>query len=210
MLSIGCATNIPMSSITEIPQTNKIIPKSMEKEARIALSHYPELKDIEIEFKFKDHIKQSFMQAQPQLKNLFKGKEDRGYYIFISKKFKLEGQELSVDDLPPDVLIGWIGHELGHIMDYSDKSAFGLIIFGFKYLTSKNYIKEAERVADTYAVNHGMAEYILKTKDFILNHSQLSEAYKNRIRRLYLSPEEIAVLVNKMEEDLEEVEKDNS
>ena len=191
-----------------IHQENKIIPAQIEKEAKKALSYYPELKDIEIEFRYKDEIKKSFMQAQPKFSNLFKGKNSRSYYVFMSRKLSLEGDEFSMDEVPPDVIIGWLGHELGHIMDYREKSAVGLMIFGMRYVTSSRYIKEAERAADTYAVNHGMGEYILKTKNFILNNSDLSEAYKKRIARLYLSPEEIVVLVNKLEEDLEESDKE--
>lgn len=40
-----------------------------------------------------------------------------------------------------------------------------------------------------------MESYILKTKDFILNNADVSEVYKKRIKRYYLSPEEIMVLV---------------
>ena len=119
---------------------------------------------------------------------------------------ELEGDDFTIKDIPPDVLIGWLGHELGHIVDYRNRSAFGLIIFGMRYVTSENYIMEAERVADTYAVEHGMGDYILKTKNFILNHTALSESYKNRIRRLYLSPEEIVVLVNNLEKVEEKIE----
>ena len=193
---------------------NKTIPQEVYDEAKTALSYYPELEGVEIEFKFKDKIKKSFMQAQPEFSNLFKGKNDRSYYVFISRKVHIEEEDFSIEDIPSDVIIGWLGHELGHIMDYRKKSAFGLIIFGMRYVTSKNYIREAERVADTYAVNKGMGEYILKTKNFILNHSQLSEEYKNRIQRLYLSPEEIVVLVNKYEdeiaEEIREIEEEES
>ncbi len=191
-------------------QQNKIIPESILNEAKTALSYYPELKDVHIEFKFKEDIKKSFMQAQPEFSNLFKGKDDRSYNVFISSRFLIEEEEFAMADVPSEVLIGWLGHELGHIMDYRDKSAMGLIIFGFRYITSSNYIKEAERAADTFAVNAGMSEYILATKDFILNHSHLSDSYKERIARLYLSPEEIIVLVNKLEEDLEKAEQEGS
>lgn len=191
-------------------QKNKIIPKSIFKEATKALSYYPELKDVRIEFKYKEDIKKSFMQAQPEISNLFKGKNDRSYNIFISSRFLIEEEEFTMADIPSEVLIGWLGHELGHIMDYRNKSALGLMIFGMRYITSSNYIKEAERAADTYAVNAGMGDYILATKDFILNHSHLSYSYKQRIARLYLSPEEIIVLVNKLEEDLEKAEQEGS
>jgi hypothetical protein len=206
----SCAAKKDMEEQKIVYKNNKIIPQSILNEAKIALSYYPELEDIEIEFKFKEDIKKSFMQAQPRISNLFKGKKNRSYYIFMSSNFIIEKERFSMADVPSDVLIGWLGHELGHIMDYREKSAMGLVIFGLRYITSANYIKEAERAADTYAVNSGMGDYILATKDFILNHSHLSDSYKARISRLYMSPEEILVLVNKLEEDLEEAEREGS
>jgi hypothetical protein len=179
--------------------TNKIVPPSIEEEVRIALSHYPELIDTPIEFKFKKNIKRSFMQAQPKFSGIFKKRKNRSYYIMISEKLHIEDEEFGVEELPQDVLIGWIGHELGHIMDYRDRKGFNLLAFGVRYVLSNNYIREAERAADTHAVNHGMGEYILATKDFILSHAHLSEVYKARIKRLYLSPEEIVELVEELE-----------
>lgn len=61
---------------------------------------------------------------------------------------------------------------------------------------SHKSIKEAERTADTFAVAHGMAKYILATKDFILNNASIAQHYKARIIKYYLSPEEIMELVN--------------
>lgn len=208
--SWSCAAQKDMAEKKIVYQNNKIIPESILNEAKIALSYYPELENIEIEFKYKEDIKKSFMQAQPRISNLFKGKSNRSYYVYMSSKFLIEKEEFSMADVPSDVLIGWLGHELGHIMDYREKSAMGLVIFGFRYLTSSHYIKEAERAADTYAVNSGMGDYILATKDFILNHSHLSDTYKERIARLYLSPEEILVLVNEREERLEEAEEEET
>lgn len=179
--------------------TNKIIPPSIEDEVRIALSHYPELLDTPIEFRFKKNIKKSFMQAQPKFSGLFRKRKNRSYYVMISDSFNLEDQEFRLNEIPSDVLIGWIGHELGHIMDYRGRKGFNMIVFGVRYVLSSRYIREAERAADTYAVNHGMGEYILATKDFILSHTHLSEVYKARIKRLYLSPEEIVELVEELE-----------
>lgn len=178
--------------------TNKIIPDSILKEVRIALSFYPELKDTPIEFRFKKKIQKSFMQAQPQFSGLVKKRGNRSYFVFISESFHIENEEFEISEIPSDVLIGWIGHELGHIMDYQQRTGFNMIAFGIRYLTSKRFIQEAERSADTFAVNHGMGDYILATKDFILNHSHLSEVYKDRIKRLYLSPEEILDLVEEL------------
>ncbi|MCF4101285.1 hypothetical protein L1I30_06385 [Gillisia sp. M10.2A] len=175
---------------------NKSIPSSILKEAKIALSYYPELIHTPIEFKFKKNIKRSFMQAQPAFKDLLKGKKQRSYFIMISESIHIEDQEFNMQEIPSDVLIGWLGHELGHIMDYRERSGWDLIKFGIRYILSSTHIKEAERAADTFAVNHGMGDYILATKDFILSHAHLSTAYKERIKRLYLSPAEILELVD--------------
>lgn len=181
--------------------TNKIIPASIEEEVKIALSHYPTLKDTPIEFRFKDDIKKSFMQAQPKFWHLFKNKKTRSYYVNISRNLEIEDKDFSILEVPKDVLIGWIGHELGHVMDYSNRSGAGLMWFGVRYVTSGRYLKEAERAADTYAVNHGMADYILKTKDFILYQAGLSEDYISRIKKWYLSPGEILELVEELDEE---------
>lgn len=175
---------------------NKIIPQSIKKEALEALSFYPELYDTSIEFKFKDNIKKSTMQAQPRFTSFFKSKEKREYIILISRKIQIEGEKFTMDDIPSDVKVGWIGHELGHIMDYRDRTNVGMIIFGLKYLFSPLHIKEVERAADTYAIAHGMGDYILKTKNFILENANISEIYKQRIRELYISPEEVMELIN--------------
>lgn len=172
-----------------------IIPKSINNEVQIALMHFPELENIPIEIRFKKNIKKSTMQAQPKFGSFFRKKSYRSYVILISETFKISDKQFLTRDIPSDILIGWIGHELGHIMDYQDRSKINLIWFGLKYLLSENHIVEAERAADSFAVKHGMSDYILKTKNFILNHADISESYKNRIKKYYLSPEEIMEIV---------------
>ncbi|MCK0147005.1 hypothetical protein MWU78_15210 [Arenibacter sp. F26102] len=171
------------------------IPKSIESEALKALSFYPELSECNIEIQFKKNIKKSTMQARPTFKSFFKNRSNRNYVILISEAFKISDKEFATKDIPSNILIGWIGHELGHIMDYQNRTKLNLISFGFKYLFSERFIVEAERVADTYAVAQGMEKYILATKNFILNHSDITASYKDRIKKYYLSPEEIMILV---------------
>ncbi|WP_397447264.1 hypothetical protein [Polaribacter sp. R77954] len=182
-----------------------IIPKHIRDRVVFALAHYPELKDVYIEFKLKKNIKKSTMQARPTFDSFFKSKKNRKFLILISEEFKISNKKFSTLDIPDDIFIGWIGHELGHIMDYQDRNRWNLIWFGIKYLFSENHIVEAERAADRFAVNHKMENYILKTKNFILNHAEISKVYKDRMKRYYLSPEEIMFLVeerDKMKEML--------
>lgn len=170
-------------------------PDLLANEAKTALSYFPQLEDVKITFKFKSNIKKSTMQAQPSFLSLLKSRHNRSYFIFISERFKISNQEFKTIHIPSPIIIGWLGHELGHIIDYQSRGKLNLIWFGIKYLILDNHIIEAERAADTYAVQRGMEKYILKTKDFILNNADIEENYKERIKKYYLSPEEIMQLV---------------
>lgn len=180
------------------------IPEAIRTNVETALSHYPQLEDTKLEFRFKKNIKKSTMQARPTFGSFFKSRENRSYVILISESIQISDKEYTTSQIPDDIFIGWIGHELGHVMDYQYRTKMNLIWFGIKYLLSQNHIVEAERAADSFAVAHGMEDYILKTKDFILNNADIDQTYKDRIKRFYLSPEEIMELVNKREAELTE------
>jgi hypothetical protein len=180
--------------------TNKCIPKILQTPILKALSFFPDLRETHIRFVFKQHIKGSVMQAQPLPVSLFKSRENRQYQINISAMLKLVHSTTPIHQLPENILVGWIGHELGHIMDYEQRSKWGLVKFGISYLFSKRQRQLNETVADTYAVNQGLAPYIIETKKFILNHAELPKAYKEKIARLYLSPDDIVEQVRKLEE----------
>jgi hypothetical protein len=172
----------------------------IEQNVLKALSFYPELKPARISFLLKTHIKNSVMQAQPVFSTLLRKRKNRSYRINISSMFKLTRSSMPIEQIPDDVMIGWIGHELGHILDFESKSNTGIISFGYQYLFSPAYVKAAEIVADTMAVDHGLGHYIIATKRFILNHAELPQAYKDKIARLYLSPDVIVEQVRKLEE----------
>jgi hypothetical protein len=188
---------IPSNAAFDSFRENKKIPRVIENEVLTALSFYPELQKTHIHFIFKKNIRKSVMQAQPDIPAMLKGQ--RVYRIHISALFKLTTTAIPIHQIPSDIMTGWIGHELGHVMDYENRSISGMIRFGLGYLFSANYIRKAERVADTYAVNHGLGKYILETKHFILNHAQLAEKYNRKIARLYLSPDDIVEQVRLLE-----------
>lgn len=179
---------------------NKQIPEVIEQHVLKALSFYPELKNTVINFIFKPHIRSSVMQAQPVFTTLLWKRKDRRYRINISSHFKLIRCNMSITEIPGEVIVGWIGHELGHILDYEHRSNAGIVSFGYRYIFSPAYVKEAERVADTYAVDRGLGKYIIATKRFILDHAEIPQAYKSKIARLYLSPDVIVEQVRKLEE----------
>jgi hypothetical protein len=181
-------------------RNNKKIPAEIEKNVLTALSFYPELKNTKINFIFKSNIKTSVMQAQPVFTSLLQRRKNRRYRINISAHFKLINAKMPILSIPDPVMIGWIGHELGHILDYEGKTNPEIVSFGYHYLFHPTFVKHAEMVADSLAVERGMGNYIVATKRFILDHAALPQAYKDKIKRLYLSPDVIVEQVKKLEE----------
>lgn len=182
---------------------NKVIPKLLREEILLSLSFYPELLATSVKFTIIDPaIRSSVMQAQPELKTMFNGKGQRGYVIRISRYFRGDDVSLPIEDIPQNILIGWIGHELGHVMDYLDRNALKMARFGIGYSFSRKYLMQAERRADLFAISHGLGGNIVATKNFILDHAHLPERYKAKIRRLYLSPEETMLLIAEYKEQV--------
>lgn len=182
-----------------LPDKNEMINTNVQSIIDQARSFYPELKDIIIEFRMVTAMKKALMLAQPKVITLFGPKGDREYLVKISNTLQLEDYMIPVSDMPKDVLVGWIGHELGHIMDYQNRSLAGMLRFGLGYWLSSNYIRKAEYVADNYAIKNGLGDKIIKTKNFILDHAHIPDRYKQKITRLYMSPEEVLAKVKEIE-----------
>jgi hypothetical protein len=181
---------------------HKIIPAEIREVVLKALSFYPQLKNVKIDFKFSENIRKSFMQAQPRYRTMYGFRKWRSYLVKISRNFTLNGSQVPAHELPEKVLVGWLGHELGHIVDYLRKNNWSMMLYGIGYFTSKSFIIMAERAADTYALDHGLGNHIIATKEFIMKQAGMSEKYINRIKRLYLPPEEIMdMMENRLSDD---------
>ena len=177
---------------------HKTIPVVVQNEIITALNHYPELKETPIDFVFDPNTSKSIMLSQPVIATFLKGRQNRGYVVKINPRFVMVHSSMAIQNVPKEILIGWFGHELGHILDYSTRSNADMIVFGIMYICSDKYLMQAERNADMNAVNHNMGDYIVKTKNYILNNADLPAPYKARIKRLYLSPQQIIDLVKKL------------
>ena len=143
-------------------------------------------------------VSSTTMRAQPIVNRNFWNRHKRHYRIDVSNHIQLE-KYIPVQDLPEEVLIGWFAHELGHILDYQDRGVMGLIRFGLGYLLMPRYRMGAERQADMYAIEHGFGSHLMATKRYLLDHSSLPLAYKKRLQKFYLSPDQIAEIITDRE-----------
>jgi hypothetical protein len=164
---------------------NKVYPRKLKSEVETALSFYPELQNVSIEFRWGKFTQHSFMLAQPKIPTLFRDKSNRDYQIIMRKKFFLKNKRTPNGRIPSDVIIGWLGHELGHVLDYKNRSSWNLAWFGIFYYFSTSFLMKAEVRADLNAVNHGLIKELVVSKEFGRNPKYFPWRYINKLNKLY-------------------------
>ena len=165
----------------------KIIPKELELECLVALSYYPELENTAIEFKFGDL--NFTMISKPKFMSFLKERDDREYVILIQRPGRSE-KNVEWKELSFNAMVGWIGHELGHVVHYSHKSNGGIIFTGVKYAFPA-YRRKMERFTDQLAIQHELGYALYEGVDYTINISHATEHYRNNQMKYYLHPEEI-------------------
>jgi hypothetical protein len=153
----------------------------------VALRHFPELKESSLKIKLKSIS--TTMQAQPKWTFIFRAKEHRGYQILVNRDSSSNG--MFYRDLSFNSLVGWIGHEFAHILDYSKKDNFEMIGFIADYVTSKERMRKVERKADKETIRHGLGIQLLDGVTFFHKNRRVTKEYRERKKNYYLSPEEI-------------------
>ena len=170
---------------------NKSLDPAFELPTLIALSHYPELKNARVLFVEKSI--NTTAACRPIWTSLFRRRNQRVYKIYINNNpEKIKGALLQ--EVPFDAQIGLIGHELGHIVDYSDKNIFQIIALGFKYLFIPGRVG-VERRVDNITIAHHLGWQLYDFDDFVINRSKVSKVYKAYKRRVYYKPEELLQLM---------------
>lgn len=170
---------------------NKTIPKEFEPQIYIALSHYPDLKDIRIEF-IKANINTT-MACRPTANSLLR-RYNREYVITIDNENEQRGVVL--DDVTFNAQVGVIGHELAHIIDYENRGTGSIAKLGMDYAIG-NYPPEFEKSVDKLTIQRSLGWQLFDWADFVLNKSKASKEYKEFKRRTYLTPEEIKKEIEK-------------
>jgi len=171
---------------------NKKLINEFELQSLIALSYYPELKNIPITFCFYN-IKTT-AEVRPEYFSALKN-SNRKYVVYISKNIHTEGVLLK--DVPFNAQIGVIGHELAHILDYESRSVTSLFGLAFNYLIIKNHAKY-ERSIDELTIKKGLGWQELEFADFMENKSMATARYKHFKKVNYLSSFEIEAEIAKM------------
>lgn len=164
------------------------VPPDLQQAVRSALAHFPDLQTAQITFRYASIS--ATMQAQPVLNWSVFSREDRAYIIKVNDN---QGAVKTLDfsKMPADVQEGWIGHELGHIWDYHQRSTFSVLGLGVNYLLSQRFHQQVEIFADRIAVFRGLGEESADGMEYVFSATELSPAYLKNLQENYLSAEEL-------------------
>lgn len=138
---------------------NKTIPKDFENQTLIALSYFPELKDIKIKFRLKNRT--TPLATRPSLFSMFRSAKKRTYIITISKQSTSYLDAITLKNLNYNAQIGVIGHELCHVSDYLNKGFCKMWNVVWIEIFSKKKVDTFEYNTDLNCINHGLGYQLL-------------------------------------------------
>lgn len=157
----------------------------------VALSYYPELQGVKIRFSYRS-IKQT-MNSRPSPFNMFRKKVNWQYSIIVNNN-KGKHKALPFEKLPFSMKVGWLGHELAHTLQYQQMSSGEMMIFAYKYVFSKRFVRKAERYSDLITIEHGLAYPLYIGTDYLLNCKDIDKKYRQYALINSLSLNEIKCL----------------
>ncbi len=182
-------TQQQIDSLLTIYGNNKIFIEEYLEPTLIALSHYPELKDTKIEFKYSKEA--TTMAARPKPLSML---WSRRYVVVINNRDEFDGIYLS--NVPFNAQIGIIGHELAHIVDYQNHNLIGVVGILMRYASpSRRALFEKE--IDRATIDRGLGWQLHDWAQFSLSdESGSSEEYKKFKNIHYLTPAQIEQLIH--------------
>ncbi|HKK88192.1 MAG TPA: hypothetical protein VJ917_05030 [Saprospiraceae bacterium] len=168
------------------------VPGHMKAITHDLIQQYPQLQGTWIKIR-RQHLKSSTMRAFPGIVYQWPFHWRQVYYIDVAIHVR-DREDLMVNDLPYEVLKGWIAHELGHLADYRERSLLGMMIYGLRYALSSSFLQSVEHRADELAVQAGYYAEVKATKEFIERELfNEKNAYSSKLRKRYMSIEELDI-----------------
>lgn len=175
---------------------NKTLAKGFEIQCLLALSHYPELKEVPIDFL----VQPAFLPlaSRPDPKSVLFPWIKRKYLVIISNESADFFEKILLHNIPFNEQIGIIGHELAHAVFYLDKSALQLAGIAYCYEYDNAFSTNFERQTDKRAIAHGLGYQMYDFAYFVRKaFGDSQEKIAAEEGDTYLSPKEIAAEMEK-------------
>ncbi len=177
--------------------SNKLIPEIYELQILLALSHFPELKSVKIDFVEKKVF--APLSALPSISSMVIPLQERKYRVIISEKSNAEMERILLKNLPINAQIGVIGHELSHVVDYNQKSISELMAVAINYGVNPGYHAWFEKNTDLRTIEHGLGWELYSYSKYVRTLFGSEERQVNLADDFYLHFNEILFEMQKLE-----------
>jgi hypothetical protein len=176
------------ASLKENFGINKKIPPEYEEIILKALSHYPELKHLHIDFVLSDNYPVPY-GTKPVITSLMKHRTKREYRITLLDQAEPPMLHALFKNLPKAGKLAVLGHEIAHVAQYNTCSSATLLRLPL-LMTIPAFLQQFERDADRLCIAHGFGAELYFHAVFIRNIPGYVKERKN-LNRNYLKPNEI-------------------
>jgi len=176
--------------------------RDYDKQMLLALSYFPELKDIKIKFRLKK--RKTPLATRPTFFSMFRAAKNRTYVITISQQSTNYLDTITFKNLRFNAQIGVLGHELSHVSDYLNKGFGKMLAIGKNELFCPKQVDTMEYHIDLRCINHGLGYQLLDWSKNVrenLNRDNWLGALHldiNEGNERYMNPETIMGLIRKL------------
>jgi hypothetical protein len=167
---------------------NKRIPEKYAESILEALTHYPELYNVRIDFKLRKTGKVPY-GTKPSMLTLFRSPAKRKYIISLLEDANGPMEMALFKNLSHSAKLGVLGHELNHVVQFKSRSTKELLKLLVSY-TIPYFKKRIERNADIATIEHGLGRELYVHAVYIRCIPGYTEERKD-INKYYLKPQEI-------------------
>lgn len=166
------------------------VPELYQQSVAVAAARFDELQHVRIRFRYQPI--RTTLNVRPAFFSVFRRPHRRIYVIRINEKIDFQG--ITIDEVPLEAQIGIWGHELSHVLDYHQKSSFGILHTGLRYIFRSSR-SAYEKEIDEMTIHRGLGNELRAWKIYLYRHSSADDSYLNYKRSVYYSPAQIDSLL---------------
>ena len=177
----------------------KVLLPGYELQTLLALSYYPELREVEINFLYEKAFIP--LSSRPYFPTMF-GKRDKWVYNVIVSSESIKSMEtILLKNLPFNAQVGILAHEIGHTLHYQQYGFWQMLKFALLYAFDADFRATHERSTDAQVVYHSLGWQLFDYAKFVRTDPSTLESYessKGFIDKFYLTPADIMQVMSEM------------
>jgi len=162
-------------SLLRIAGENKEMPEDFELSILIALSHFPELMNVPIEFRMTSTG--APMESSFNIPTLLVPGGKRSYIIYLLDKEGTFMDPIIMKNLSLDLQVAMIAHELSHTIYYQELNTIEILKWGMQYLLGKQFAGTHERNTDLLTIYKGFGWQLYDYAYYVRYTSELKDYY---------------------------------